>query len=412
MILCEQAIDPWFRFGISEEAANRIGQPPDRIAAATCRSRTLLEISQSKDALMPALHQARGASGAWRSRVVRPDALGPRERDTWTALCANHETLASPFYSFAFVAAVGRVHRDVQVCVIEREGRVLGFLPFQFDQPWQRTLRAAQRIGGDLADQFGLIAAPELQIDPGTLLDLAGLGALTFNHLHQTQLSYGLTGEAPETGVRMPVAADPAGYWAQVKTKDSQLLSKIRRRERNLVQAHGPIRFEFAVSTPEPALEELIVRKRQRYRDTGVDDPLAPAWKRALLAELAQSADPQCQGVLSTLHAGDTWVASHFGLRHGGLLHFWFPVYNNDLAKFGPGHLLLKQVIDASAALGLAAIDRGSGDQGHKTEYVVEEQVFYRGYWRRPGLRSLVHRVAQSIGWRWQKHARTRRAAS
>jgi len=35
----------------------------------------------------------------------------------------------------------------------------------------------------------------------------------------------------------------------------------------------------------------------------------------AILRRLADAADPACSGLLSTLYAGDTWLAGHFGLR-------------------------------------------------------------------------------------------------
>ena len=70
--------------------------------------------------------------------------------------------------------------------------------------------------------------------------------------------------------------------------------------------------------------------------------------------------------MLSGLYAGDHLVAAHFGLRSDGVLHWWFPVYDPDLARFGPGWLLLRQLVLAGPDLGVTRIDLGRGDDEYK----------------------------------------------
>src|SRR5262249_32835188 len=141
-------------------------------------------------------------------------------------------------------------------------------------------------------------------------------------------------------------------------------------------------------------------RKRRQYRTTGVPDALASDWKRALLLELAQSRDSDCSGILCELYAGETWAASHFGLRSRTTLHYWFPVYNVELAKFAPGHCLIGQIIDESATNGIRVIDRGEGDHSHKAAWFTEQQSFYRGVWSLPNAKALVYRTQLGLTWR------------
>jgi CelD/BcsL family acetyltransferase involved in cellulose biosynthesis len=112
--------------------------------------------------------------------------------------------------------------------------------------------------------------------------------------------------------------------------------------------------------------------------------------------------DPDCRATLSTLHAGDRWIGSHFGLMHGSTLHYWFPVYNPQMRNFGPGRLLIKAIIDASIENGVTRIDRGAGDSQAKLDFETSRHQFLRGIWSRPGFASLGYRAALSMQWRLQ----------
>jgi CelD/BcsL family acetyltransferase involved in cellulose biosynthesis len=334
------------------------------------------------------------------SRAVPLADLSDTEIAAWTALCRDQAAFRFPFYSHAFAAAVARARPGVFACVMTERGSPVAFLPLQFADRWHALLGAAEQVGGALSDYFGLVAAPGFSTTPRELLRASGIESLYFHHLPDEQSTLGLTGESPEIGHRIVIGPAPAAYREALRSANKALAAEIARRKRKLTAAKGPLRLELA--TDGAALDRLIERKRRQYRRTGADDRLAPDWTRRLLGELQRSTDPQCAGMLSVLYAGTTWVASHFGLRSGKLLHYWFPVYDEALASFGPGHLLLDALIDHAAELGIEVIDRGAGDQGHKTAYLTEPHVFRRGYWHTGSPRALVHRAGQSLGWRWQ----------
>jgi len=343
-----------------------------------------------------------------RGRVVAPRDLSADERRLWCEFCST-PALAHPFYSLAFSECVARVHPHVQVCVLERGHRVEGFLPFQFPGVWERALGAAEPVGGSMSDSFGVIARPTARFSPAELLAAAGIHAMLFHHLVEDQLCFGLSGEQPRPRHRIVIGDDPTDYWRRLKAANKSFVAEIERRQRRVIDAFGPLRFEFAVGDPADRLTRLMSHKRDQYRTTNVPDALAPTWKRALLLELTSRGDPDCSGVLSELHAGNTWVASHFGLRDRHTLHYWFPIYNSALAKLAPGHLLVRHIIDEGLAHGIGIIDRGEGDQPHKTAWLTEQSTLYRGLWSRPGLRSLAYRAHLAISWRVQ--ARSRRSA-
>jgi CelD/BcsL family acetyltransferase involved in cellulose biosynthesis len=122
--------------------------------------------------------------------------------------------------------------------------------------------------------------------------------------------------------------------------------------------------------------------------------------KRKFLEALAAVDDPDCRPTLSTLHAGEEWIGSHFGLMYGETLHYWFPVYNPQMRNFGPGRLLIKAIIDTAEENGVKRIDRGAGDSQAKLDFATSRHEFLRGIWSRPGLASLAYRAGLSAQWR------------
>ncbi len=200
-------------------------------------------------------------------------------------------------------------------------------------------LGAAERVGEEMTDSFGLIAEPDLRVGVPTLLRLTGLWHLNFTHLAESQGSLGLKGENPQTGFLINFESGRS-HWEELRITNRKYVNETERKERQIQATHGPLRFCWSEEDWEQPLRILIERKSQQYIKTGKDDWLAVRWKQKLLEVLAASKEETCQGVMSTLHAGDTWVASHFGLRCCGVLHYWFPVYNPEMSSFGPGHLL------------------------------------------------------------------------
>lgn len=343
-----------------------------------------------------------GSNGTdWRADVVRGNAVPSDVVQRWRAITAEDPLFESPFYSVDFVQAVAQVHPDVRVAVLRQGQEMRGFLPFQFTGRWGRFLGAAERVGGGMSDYFGLIAAPGARLHPKELLRLCRLTSLEFSHLDETQTRLGLHGKQPEVGHRVRLSTGGAtAYWAGLRKTDKRFVADSERCLRKLAEAHGPLRFEFMASDIGVELARLIETKRAQYRRTGVGDPLATGWCEDLLRVLAANDSSDCQGILSTLYSGDTWVASHFGLRNNRVLHYWFPVYNLDMKAFSPGRLLLKAMIEAADAVSIRSIDFGAGDQPAKREFSNENHTYFRDVWSVPGPRSLCFRAIQSVGWR------------
>ena len=336
------------------------------------------------------------------SHIVHPDQLSASDRGRWDDFCLEDHDLSKAFLSLSYVLAASRIFRDVRVCVIKRSGQVVAFFPFQFRSLGHRLLGYGERIGGELSDYFGLVAAVDVVLSPLQLVRLAGLNALLFTHLDESQSRYGLTGSNPQTGLLINLDKGGDAYWSEIKQADKRFFNDTERRVRKLVETHGPLHLVYHHENPVVELDRLIDLKRQQYARTGADDVLKDGRIRQFLGLLAQSEDPLCRGVVSTLYAGDTWVASHFGLQHRSVLHFWFPVYNLELQNYSPGRVLITEIIKQADALGITRIDRGVGDSQAKRDFANGEHTFLRGLWQQPNASALVIRVGLFLQWRME----------
>ena len=312
-------------------------------------------------------------AGFTAGQVVSPEDLSQLDREAWSQFLAP-QPLA--FLSLSFARAVGSCVPLVRVCRIVRDGRPVAYFPFQYRSRAHAIAGIGERLGGELSDYFGLVAEPGFCITPKTLLRLSGLRSLLFSQLDEGQSDKGLFGEKPEIGFRIDFPRGGQEFWEEKGRNDRKFVSDTERRERKLVQEYGPISFVFSDGDAERSLDRLIADKRSQYQRTHVRDVLSEERARAILRALCRTQDPQCEGILSTLHAGDTWVASHFGLRSGSTLHYWFPVYNPALKTFAPGRLLLKQIILSAQHNCLERIDRGGGDSPAKRDFATSQHFF------------------------------------
>ena len=127
----------------------------------------------------------------------------------------------------------------------------------------------------------------------------------------------------------------------------------------------GPLRRETRAANP-CVLAQLIAWKRAQYRRTRETDTFSYPWTIAMLERLLSQRGEAFEGALSALYAGQQLAAVHLGLRSYGVVHWWFPTYNRDLARYSPGVILLVEFAKRAQSLGIARIVLGKGDTEFK----------------------------------------------
>ncbi|HEX4814806.1 MAG TPA: GNAT family N-acetyltransferase [Nonomuraea sp.] len=316
------------------------------------------------------------------------DELTTEELDAWHRLRAANPALDSPYFHPGFAAAVHEF-APVRVAVVrDGSGEVTALMSCHRDG---RLLRP---VGWPGADFQGPVRAPGTAFRPSELLGRGARG-LEFDHLLEPE------GFEPWIVSRraspyVDVTGGLDGYLGRASRTGKDNLGQARRRTARAERTLGPVRFEADTVDPD-ALDQVVRLKRAQYAATGARDYFAAPGRAELLVKLLHTRDPDFGGVLSTVRAGPHLLAAHFGLRSGGVLHWWFPVYDPAHAKLAPGWILLRELVAAAPRLGIARIDLGRGDDEYKRRARTGESVVCQGLVTRSPGRLAVRRARDSL---------------
>lgn len=325
------------------------------------------------------------------------DALTGEELDAWHRLREANPLLDSPYFHPGFAAAVHASGRPVEVAVArDGAGEVVALLPCHRDRG---LLRPA---GWPAADFQGPVLAPGSSLPPLLLLGGKGAGraggrvhGFAFDHLVD-----GSPGFEPWVETRRPspyvdTTGGLDGYLGRASRSGKNNMGQARRRAARAERELGPLRFA-ADSLDGGALARVIDLKRAQYAATGAADYFAEPGRRDLVTRLAATRGTEFAGILSTLHAGPHLLAAHFGLRSGGVLHWWFPVYDPAFGHLAPGWMLLRELVSAAPELGITRIDLGRGEDEYKRRARTGETLVAQGLVTRSTARQAVRRARES----------------
>jgi len=322
--------------------------------------------------------------------------------DRWREILVNNDAFRSPYFQPEFVLALDEVNvpRRPEVVVIRQNDRVVGFFPFQ-----RSRLDGGKPVAGALSDYHGVISEPGSQWCPSALLEAAGLGSWSFNHLVDPERRfdpYLLPKSNNSTPTGSPWIDLSSGYERYVEERrlaGSDYIPKTEALARKLSRDVGQLHFSWHEPNTE-VLHELMRWKSLQYRESGLPDAFAAPWTRRLLAHIAKIDKPSFAGVCSVLRAGDDIAAIHFGMRSKNELHYWFPAYNANYSKYSPGIILLLRMAQAAADRGITSVDLGKGDSSYKKRLKSGEVPLGEGWVERPSLVTTIRR--------WQRLSESR----
>lgn len=310
-----------------------------------------------------------------RYELIDVDDLGTSERTRWRELQGSSPRLASPYFCPEFTQCVAAVRDDVRICVIEQDGAIAGFFPFQ-----RKRLGTGAPIGGIVSDYHGIIAPMDLPCETPKMLERCRLLTWEFDHVPADQRAFACHHRALAPSPALDVSRGFDAYCEALREGGSSRLAQLRRKARKLERELGPIRFDPNVEDPG-VLRTVIQWKSEQCRRTGAPDYFIQLpWTRALMTQIWGTRTGHFQGTLSALWSGDHLVAAHLGMCSDRVLHWWFPVYNRAFGKYSPGALLLLRVAELASSRGLALVDLGKGNDPYKATFANCETLLAEGY--------------------------------
>jgi CelD/BcsL family acetyltransferase involved in cellulose biosynthesis len=306
---------------------------------------------------------------------VRYFLLNAEEVDVgaWRSIQEREPRFASPYFCPEFTRAVAAVRDDVRVVMIENDGRPVGIFPHQ-RAAWGR----GSPVGGPLSDYHGVIAAPGAEWRVEELMRAARLATWRFDHLVDLSGRF-----APYVSVR---ASSP-----QIDVERIASPPAFARKARKLAREAGEVSFELH-SADEGILETLCSWKRAQYARTANPDVFAVRWTLELVRTLMGVSSATFAGVCSVLCVGGRPVAVHAGMRSRGVLHWWFPAYDPEFARYSPGIILLLRLAEALRATGVGTLDLGKGEAPYKSALMTHAAELREGRVEMPSLLAAARR--------------------
>ncbi len=114
------------------------------------------------------------------------------------------------------------------------------------------------------------------------------------------------------------------------------------------------------------------------------------SWRRALLHQLMQNYRSR---FIASQYTFRRFIAVTCGSRRdlslacNETLHIWFPVFNPDFRRYGPGHLLFFRIFEHGSARGIRWFDFGEGEAIYKSRYHGESYALRKGVIRLASMR-------------------------
>jgi CelD/BcsL family acetyltransferase involved in cellulose biosynthesis len=309
----------------------------------------------------------------------------------WRSLSQADPSLASPYFCLDYVQAVAQVRDDVFVAVVENDGAVQGFFPFQCP-----SRKVAAPVGGRLSDCHGFIGAAHVPgLDATALMRAAGIDIWDFDHVPAAQQLFAAHATRHDESPIMDVSQGYDRYLEQRKAAGAQRVAQMLRKARKFEREVGALRFE-ADCRDRRAFEQTVQWKREQCLRTGVPDFLSWGWTVELLERIWAADQPGFAGRLSVLWHDDVILAAHFGMRSHSVWHWWFPGYNAGYSDHSPGGILLLRVAEAAAQAGMSHVDLGKGEDAYKRSFATGSIPLIEGAVLVPSLTSTWRRTREA----------------
>jgi len=271
--------------------------------------------------------------------------------------------LDSPYFDVNTMISIGRAVPSGFMARFSVSDEVVGYFPFQ-----QRG-RYLQPLGMPFADYCAPVMKKGFEPDWDGLMKIMGAEVMELENL-VTGLS---AKHKPKVHHRhiCDIKTNFNDWLEQKRALDKKFYKNLERCERNIIRDLGEIRLEIRPATIDQ-IEWVISRKRKQYKQSGFHDVFACGWPRDILRYLGQRTNPfeneHSQGLYAAmLYGGDQLLAVEISLIGNKVLHFWFPAYEPEFARYSPGFLLSLKTMEALSQKGIKRFDLGAGDEGYKS---------------------------------------------
>jgi len=308
-----------------------------------------------------------------------------RRRSEWNSLVERSAT-STVFQTLEWHRSWWNALRaDARLVVLlaEEQGEMVGVAPLMLSM--QRILgrerRVVEFIGAEAADYADFIVEPtrrravvtrmlEWLADHGDrwdvlrLLNIAESSALP-ELLPQV---FGRRGYA--TDVR-PLSECPTRIFGD-RTADQRLPRKKKLREHyNQLRRQGEVEFKLyrTAAEMEGVLDAFFRQHADRWAGTPTPSLFLDARQREFYRELVRGLAPEGWVLFSAVTLNRAPISFHFGFQYGGRIYWIKPAFDPAYARYAPGMLQIKYLLEYAMAHNASEMDFTVGEEGYKYRF-------------------------------------------
>lgn len=306
-------------------------------------------------------------------------------KNIWTVFEDNYSW--NPFYTYPWISfwqnTIGEPLYKIlpQIVVVKQGESVLGIFPFAITR--RNGIKVLEWIGGIHADYTGPLLTPNFEkVFPNFCIFwdklLISMPACDVIHLRRQPKTIGNIENPFVSSFKVSISenayqASLNGTWLEYY--NSRIKKKIRadsRRQRNRLEELGEVKFIVANSTMDEGdiIKNMIIQKRQRYRDTGINDMLAIKEHRDFYLGLSEQKFIHFQLHCASLMVDNKIIATHVGLVNENYFYYLMPAnLGGDWNRYSPGRLLLENLLEWAYKEKLLLFDFTIGAESYKKEW-------------------------------------------
>lgn len=287
--------------------------------------------------------------------LIHANKLTSDHISAWSELQDFDTDLQNPFLRSEFTTAVASVKNNIEVAVFEKEGRFVGFFPFQRD-----SRNVGRPVGWRISDFQGAVVDKNVKWDAKDLIQKSRLSSWNFDHLLVSQTPFLPFHRYMEDSPYMNLKNGYDAYAQERRQSGSSLISQAIRKSRKIAREVGPLHLELHTSS-SCVFTSLLRWKQKQLNRSHYLDVFRFEWVVSLLENIRTLSTKDFSAKLSALYAGDTLIAVHLGLHSYDVLSSWIPTFNPQYKMYSPGMILHIMLAEKVAEMGIKRIELGRG---------------------------------------------------
>jgi len=144
-------------------------------------------------------------------------------------------------------------------------------------------------------------------------------------------------------------------------------------------------------------LDQLFCQHIERWRNTPYPSLFLDDVSKEFYRQIVQNLGGTGFLRFTTLHLDERLIAAHFGFVHAGRYTWYKPSFDVSLAKFSPGEVLLKRLLEAARVEPVNIFDFTIGNESFKLRFATDVPLVTSLYVTDSLIKATVVRIRQGV---------------